>query len=451
MGVDQAVAYTLIGRLWGLVSGVLTLLLVLYFLTPSEQGYYYAFASLLAMQILFELGMSYVVMQFASHEMASLTWSDKGTVEGDVQAKNRLSSLLMLVTKWYGVIAVIIVLVVLPIGWIFFSVNDPLSNVTWQVSWVWLVFAAAVNITFLPLLALVEGCGHVTEIARLRMYQNIIGSLAAWVLLVSGGGLLAMPVMSTGLALTVLVWLWRTKRIFFLDLLSYKADSAVGINWKAEIWPFQWKIALSWLSGYFIFQLFTPVIFAYRGAVEAGKMGVSFSIANALMAIAMAWMNTQAPKFGMLISKGDYHNLDSNFFLTLIRSLSIMIVLAITLCVLNYFAHLENLQYSNRILEPLPFAFLMIATTLNYVTYAQSAYLRAHKEEPFLVISLISGILITVLTIPLGKWYGSVGVMAGYLVVCATVGFCWGSWIFLSKRKEWQMQHSLNLDNGSTL
>ena len=65
MGVDRPVAYTLVSRGWGLLSGLVTLLLVVRYLTPDEQGYYYTFASLLAMQILFELGMSVVVMQFS--------------------------------------------------------------------------------------------------------------------------------------------------------------------------------------------------------------------------------------------------------------------------------------------------------------------------------------------------------------------------------------------------
>ena len=281
------------------------------------------------------------------------------------------------------------------------------------------------------------------EIARLRMYQSIIGSLAAWAVLLTGGGLLSMPAMSTALVLTVLIWLWYTKRKFLKNLFSYKVDSVNGINWRIEIWPFQWKIALSWLSGYFIFQLFTPVLFAYHGAAEAGKMGVSFSIASALMTIPMAWINTQSPKFGMLISRRDYQNLDSIFDLTLIRSLAAMVLIAIILSVINYFAHVENIEYSNRVLEPLPFVFLMIATILNYVTYAQAAYLRAHKEEPFLLISLVSAVLIAVLTFYLGKHYGALGVMSGYLAVCSIVGFCWGSMIFFSKRRKWQS--SVNL------
>ncbi len=444
MGVDRAIAYTLAGRGWGLLSGVVTLLLVVRFLSPDEQGYYYTFASLLAMQILFELGMSYVVMQFASHEMAHLTWSEDGTIKGDENAKGRLRSLVLLVTKWYGVVAALLIVVVLPVGWLFFSMNQSQSTVYWQVAWTWLVLASAVNIFFMPMLALLEGCGRVTEIARLRMYQNIVGSSFAWLVLMGGGGLLAMPVASTCFALTVIIWIWYTKKDFFKALLGEKFNNS-DIKWKTEIWPFQWKIALSWLSGYFIFQLFTPVLFAYRGAVEAGQMGMSISMANVLMSIAMAWMSTKAPQFGTLIARKDYVNLDKIFNSTLSRSLSVMAVLGVALCILNYFVHMENVRYASRFLDPLPFVLLISATILNYVTYSQSAYLRAHKQEPFLLISLISAGLIAISTLSLGKEYGALGIMSGYLVVCTTVGLGWGSLIFLSKRREWQKRCALEV------
>jgi O-antigen/teichoic acid export membrane protein len=442
LGIDRAVTYTLMGRGWSLVSGMVTLLFVARYLTPDEQGYYYTFASLVAMQILFELGMSIVITQFASHEMAHLSWQNDRIVIGDDQAKYRLRSLFKLVVKWYAAIAAMIVLIVLPAGWLFFSTIHASTPVNWQMAWIGVVLAAAVNIFFLPLIALLEGCGRITEVAQLRMYQSVFGSLAAWAVLASGGGLFAMSAMNIALAFTVFVWLWQTKKVFFKDLVQHQAGVCLGIHWKAEIWPLQWKIALSWLSGYFIFQLFTPVLFAYRGAIEAGQMGMSFSLANALMSVAMAWMSTKSPQFGTLVAHKDYTRLDEIFNSTLIRSFVVIFTLGVTLCAVNYFLHLISLPLALRFLNPLPFTLLIAATMLNYVTYAQSTYLRAHKQEPFLFISLISAALIAVSTLTLGKMQGATGIMAGYLGVCTCIGFGWGSWIFIAKRREWRRELS---------
>ena len=50
-----------------------------------------------------------------------------------------------------------------------------------------------------------------------------------------------------------LIWLLG-KRKLLLGLLQYPAG-ANRIQWKSEVWPFQWRIAVSWFCGYFIFWL----------------------------------------------------------------------------------------------------------------------------------------------------------------------------------------------------
>lgn len=442
LGVDRAILYALAGRGWGLISGIATLFLVVQYLTLDEQGYYYTFASLLAMQIFFELGMSTVVLQFSSHEVAHLTWSSAETLVGDVSAKSRIRSLIVLMAKWYGVVAILFVIVVVPAGWIFFSANSSKSLVEWHFAWVWLVISTSVNVFLMPFLSILEGCGRVASVSRMRLYQNIFGSVAAWVVLLAGGGVFAMPVMSTGFALVVLAWLWKTKKAFFRDLLL-TGEVGVRICWKSEIWPFQWKIALSWLSGYFIFQLFTPLLFSFRGSIEAGQMGMSLSIANALIGVAIAWMNAKASSFGSLVAKRDYSSLDKVFALAFSRSLALMLILGAVLCFVNYFIHVRFIEFSSRILDPIPFFLLVIATIFVYVTYAQAAYLRSHKEDPFLVISLISALVIGCSSVLLVKQYGATGLMMVYASVYAVIGVGWGSSIFFSKRREWHRLGSL--------
>lgn len=52
----------------------------------------------------------------------------------------------------------------------------------------------------------------------------------------------------------------KYKKTFLIKLIKEKTGD-FRVSWKTEIWPLQWRIALSWLSGYFIFQLFTPILF----------------------------------------------------------------------------------------------------------------------------------------------------------------------------------------------
>jgi hypothetical protein len=75
LGVDRAIAFAVLGRGWSSLAGVVTVALIARFLSPAEKGYYYTFGSLIAPQIVFELGFSFVILQMASHERAHLTIS----------------------------------------------------------------------------------------------------------------------------------------------------------------------------------------------------------------------------------------------------------------------------------------------------------------------------------------------------------------------------------------
>lgn len=436
---DRAVIYALSARAWGLMSSILMLFLILRFMTPEEQGYYYTFSAILAAQILIDLGMGVVATQFASHCMAYLSWGEKSSLDGEEAAKSRLRSLVKIMVRWYGIAAIVIVVVLGPAGYFFFWQSNPTSLVNWQIPWAWLILAAACNIVTQPLLAILEGCSRVEEVARLRLVQNVFGSITAWATLLAGGGLLALPAWNSMLALIAYLYLVRSRSAFLRDMLLAGKDSEQGVYWKTEIWPLQWRIALSWISGYFIYQLFVPVLFRTQGAVEAGKVGLSLAVANALLALPLAWLNTKSPGFGALIAKRDYAQLDQIFSRTLRFTLSLLVVGGVALICANQVLQQIYPKMGSRLLPLESFAMLICATILNYITIAQATYLRAHKQEPFLILSVVSGLAISVSTILTAKKFGTPGVMAGYLACVAIIGLGWGTYIFISKRREYRL------------
>src|ERR1039458_7163297 len=101
LGVDRAIGFTVLARFWSSAAGLVTVALIARFLSPAEQGYYYTFGSLIALQIVFELGLSFVILQMASHERAHLTFSPSGLISGDNIAHARLASVLQKTLLWY--------------------------------------------------------------------------------------------------------------------------------------------------------------------------------------------------------------------------------------------------------------------------------------------------------------------------------------------------------------
>ena len=83
IGLDRAIAFTVLGRVVQGLGSVGSVLLIVHFLTASQQGYYYALWSLVALQSVFELGFSFVILQVAAHERAVLEIHADGSSTGN--------------------------------------------------------------------------------------------------------------------------------------------------------------------------------------------------------------------------------------------------------------------------------------------------------------------------------------------------------------------------------
>ena len=114
-----------------MVCGLLVISLVLTFFTAEVQGYYYTFNSLLLGQVLLELGFGIVLVQFISHEWASLGHDELGAITGAQSALDRLGSLVRFSLKWYCALAVIFFVAVGSFGQWFLkaSTNETVAGV----------------------------------------------------------------------------------------------------------------------------------------------------------------------------------------------------------------------------------------------------------------------------------------------------------------------------------
>jgi hypothetical protein len=422
-----------------MLAGVMTLYMIAHFLRPDEQGFYYTFSSILGLQIFFDLGFSYTLMQCVSHEKAHLVWTEHRTVEGNVRAKHRLAALLRVALGWYGTAAMLSFAAVLPAGLIFFRQSSTLhSTVAWRIPWVWLAFAEAIMLFASPFFAFLEGAGLVVQVALVRLTTSILTSLSLWLALWRGWALLASPIVTTVGIICSAIWLAKRWRNYFTDLLRTRTTGTV-LNWRIEIWPFQWRITVSWLSFYFMSQLAIPVLFRYQGPVVAGQMGLSISLVLAAQAVGLAWVSTKAPQFGVYVAKGEFEALDRLFFKTLKQALSVLFLISVALLLAVVVVNRTGSSYRQRIVTPLPFLFLLGRMLVDCTAYFLAVYLRAHKQEPLLWVSLLNAILVGGSTYIFGKFWGSTGVAAGnFLVVLLSLPLV--VWIFGQKRRSW---HSL--------
>ncbi len=434
LGLDRAVGFTVLARFWASSAGLITVALIARFLSPAEQGYYYTFGSLVAVQLVFELGFSFVILQLASHERAKLSISTNYDITGDPVAHARLASVIQKSVRWYSVAAMLLGATLIPVGFYFFDTHQHGQAVLWRLPWCLDALMAVLNFQLDPLLSFLEGCGYVANIARLRFAQSVTGSLLAWMALISHHGLFAPSMVLSGLACCSLVWLF-TKRKLLIGLLKHHPGTN-RIRWSQEVWPFQWRIAGSWFCGYFVYWLFNPVLFAYRGPVEAGRMGMSLSLANAIQNIAVAWVSTKSAPFGSLIARKEYRQLDQTFFRALWQSTAVSVAGALTAWLGTIFLNLQHIRFAYRLLDPNSIGMLMIYMIANVMIFAEAYYLRAHKQEVLFVNSVVGAVAVTVFTLLLAKPYGARGIA----VTCGLLnwtGVLWTTYKFQKYRRLW--------------
>lgn len=446
LDIDRAVFFTLLSRLWSVGAGLITLALIAHFLSPELQGYYYTFSSLIALQIFAELGLNFALVQFASHEMAQLDWQTDGSVTGSMRAKRRLQSLLQFALVWFGAAALMLLLLLLPAGIFFFSTghSDSVESKNVIIPWVLLVIFTATNLFISMAAAILEGCGKVSQVAVMRLWQTVFGATVVWLILYLGGTLLAIPASSFAMALVGAIWLFVNQRVFFKDLLTHKSKLP-GMGWRKEILPFQWRIALSWASGFFIFQIFTPLLFKTVGPVAAGKMGMTMQIFSAMNGVAMAWITTRAPIYGQLIATGQRKQLDTLFFKGLLYSSTFLLFGILVLLGGLYFATESKLEFSDRVLPLGLFSFLCIASLANHIVFAEATYLRSHKEEPFMAISILSAITTLIMASAFIPLAGLNAAVASYVMPAVFIGLVGGSFIFQNKRRYWNLNATESL------
>jgi len=437
--VDRAVMFAVLSKVWSLFAAPITLLLISLYLKPEVQGLYYTFLSLVAMQSFVELGFCIVITQFASHEWAGLYLDDSGFISGDERARQRLISLGRLVFKWYACASIIFVLLVGGGGYLFLS-QSPDLGISWKGPWFSLMVVAGLQLWALPFLSLLEGCNQVHTIYRFRFVQGVFISLAMWMAMSLDFGLwMAIAGVGAGLIATLYLIL-IVYRKFFQPFFTFKPEQE--IHWKEEIWPMQWRLALGGSMGYFMVSIYTPVMFHYHGPVVAGQMGMTWQLVAALGSLAMAWVATKVPRFGILVAQKNYSELDRFFFRTSGISMGVISLGAVLLWLLvyglNYFEH----PLAQRLLSPLPFGLFIVGTVLGQIAQCQSAYLRAHKKEPFLLYSFVYGLLNGIVVWFLGSRFGAIGASVGYLSVMTLVSVPLGSYIWITCRRKWHADYN---------
>jgi hypothetical protein len=149
-------------------------------------------------------------------------------------------------------------------------------------------------------------------------------------------------------------------------------------------------------------------------------------------------MATKVPRLAILAAECDYPAMDALFRRAAFSSVLVSAAGAALFLAALALAGELGFELSSRFLPPLESALFLGALVLQQLRYAMGSYLRAHKAEPYVLLSLFEGIAAVPLLFFLGKESGALGMILGFLGLTTATLFP-AFHIFTRCRRTWHV------------
>lgn len=430
---------SLINQIWTCISGPAILLLIPLFLTDVQQGYWYLFGSIAALNIFADLGFSNIILQFSAHEFAFLKLIETKYIEGPDQNIKNLGSFFIFSLKWIRTVSIIAYPIILTIGIIYF-VRD---NVVDVYLIPWFIYSAGSLIGFVngSILSFLEGLNVIDKVQKIKFSMSVINTSILILLLTLHCNIFALAI-SMLLSASFMFFCLITKfGGIFKQLLE--AGRNYNYKWSKEVLPLFIKYAISAVTVFFTLYIYTPIMHLYHGPVYSGKVGMSFTIVNAIFGISNIWIYTVTPTFNMYVEKKAWKSLDKLFYKRLL--LALFTYIGIILCMIAFWNLSEyfNIRLFQMLISrcfPLwAIMFLVGAYLINVFDNAITVYLTAHKKIPLLIPNILSSIMVFLLTLIIAKTmapeYFFLGTFITYIVF-----FAIAVTIFVVCKRRWHVE-----------
>jgi hypothetical protein len=433
-GMDTPLALGITVRVWAMAAGLITLIFVTRNLSAKMQGYYFTFGSLSQLTTLVDLGLQILVLQFASHEAAHLTFGRKGAISGPAHAIERLVSLARFSLTWFGVLSLVLIPGMFFTGrWLFSTKGGELS---WQWPWFLLCVLVAIDLILNNFVWLLEGTNQLKLNYSYRLIRGIVTPLTLWIFLGAGWGLLAIPLSVLTGIISLLLFLAITSPVFVLTFIRVRPREH-RLSWRREIMPLQWRLSVSQIASFATYSLFVPVAFRFIGPEAAGQVGLSWTLVDSMTNIAVLWLTVKFPAQGAMVAKRNWQQLDRETLLAGVQAASLGFLGATAIVFLKLLLQISASTYAARLLPVVPLALFAYAAVPKLVSATMINYLRAHRKEPIVVFTVVMTPLMICVVVGGAISIGTLGVAAGYFLVMTFFMLPTIYWITLRCRAEW--------------
>jgi O-antigen/teichoic acid export membrane protein len=338
------------------------------------------------------------------------------------------------VVKWILTVCGIAFPVIFIIGIVFF-IRDSVLNI-YLLPWILYTVGALIGFFNNSILSFIEGLNKIESIQKIRLGVAALNTAIVTVVLILGGNIYALAFGTLLSSSFIFISIFGTFRNLLKQLLTVSKN--FDYNWRKEILALFIKYAFSVSSGYFLFQIYTPLMHYFHGPVYSGKVGITLSLVMAIFNMSYIWMYTITPKINMLISQKAWEDLNGLFKKRTILSLGTYLSMAVILFL--FFMAFRDFwvipKIISRFLPLVSLIIIFVCYFLQLIISCWALYLRGHKQEPYVVPSVLSAIWTAVTTYLAGKYFDPRWFFCGFFS-----GYIWGTpvcyYIYHKYKRKW--------------
>jgi O-antigen/teichoic acid export membrane protein len=300
---------------WGfnvlrLAAGVILLPLVLRIFTESELGMYYVLLSLSALGPVLDFGFSSTIARFVCYAASGAeSLQAKGLAPVASQAAPNhalLWQLFFAARNLYRYLSLGVV--VLTAAWglylVELRIDEVPSALVARLALAVTVIAAGLDIHSTWATVYLRGLNEVVAATRLCFLAAAARLVLAAILLVSGAGLLSLPL--AGLCSSLLL-LFLSRRACRRHLDETRRPEKVDTSSVLQtLWPNSWRLGLQLMSGYLTVNANTAICLHVYGLPANAKYGLSVQLLNIIAGMANVWVFVKWPVIMQARAKEDY-------------------------------------------------------------------------------------------------------------------------------------------------
>ncbi|MCX8503202.1 MAG: hypothetical protein ORN52_04365, partial [Beijerinckiaceae bacterium] len=190
-------------------------------------------------------------------------------------------------------------------------------------------------------------------------------------------------------------------------------------------------VAVTWIAGYLVAQVTILIVFRLSNPIEAGRLGLSLTIANMIGLLAQSGLAAQVPSLVRDVEQKDWQAFDHRFQRAFRQMLGIFLTLAMGAVTFRLIVSLT--PYRDRLLDTIPFLCLFAGVFITHIVNAWSLKLRSFHKDPLVWIIAIGSAVLVMLYALVAPVYGANGVT--FIMLAVQAGFTFPlSWYTFMKQ-----------------